>query len=239
MQKQQPVIYFPFFGTEARYFRLLRQAWDSYHDTGAHHKMPAVVLLDEYTDLGEKAIGFQGRTIKAEIEPYRAFIREGYDGSAFDHKAALIMSAFEKFNFPWVSVFADIDNVFRKDISPTIEALPTGFQMALPPIPLTYTTPIVHPKFPQGVEEMTSALMAYGPHPQEQGARYRYFFQTSQERDHKLLEQRTFSLVWHSYAGPQAPRMEREMSWSRFWGDEPPDTFVRHMHGEEKWHSLT
>jgi hypothetical protein len=236
MKKHRPVLYFPFFGNDPRYLRLLRQAWDSYHDTGAHHEMPAVVLLDEYTDWSEKAIHFQGRTIRTEIEPYRGFIREGNDGSAFDHKAALIMSAFEKFNFPWVSVFCDIDNLYRKNIAPTINALPEDFKMALPPIPLTYTTPIVHKRFPEGVEEMTSALMAFPPQAQEAGARYRYFFQTSTERDHKLLEQRTWSLVWHSFT-PKV-NLGREMSWSRFWGEEPAEAMVRHMHGEEKFDSL-
>lgn len=232
MKKHSPVIYFPFFGEDKRYRRLLKQAWDTYHATGAHHKMPAVVLLDEYTTWEEKAIGFQGRTIRAEIEPYRAFIREEQPGSQFDHKAALIMSAIEKFNFPWVSVFADIDNLFRKDISSVVDDI-DPLEFAMPPCPQYEGTIIHHPRFEKPVEEMTSALMVFPPHPQEHAARYRYFFQTSTERDHKLLEERTWSLVWHSFPGRTL--MTREMSWSRFWGAEPTDSMVRHLHGEEKF----
>lgn len=236
MKTYAPVLYFPFFGDNPRYLALLKNAWDSYHATGAHHRIPAVVLLDEFTDWPEKMVGFQGQVVRAAVEPYRQFIREGEPGSAFDHKAALIMAAVDKFNFPWPTLFADIDNAFRRDISGVILEQAKTASIAVPPIPLTYTTPIVHKQFPEGVEEMTSALMYFQPHATEAMARYRYFFQTSSERDHKLLEQRTWSLVWHSF--PDRVNLGREMSWSRFWGEEPDDTYVRHFHGEEKFGTI-
>lgn len=231
---QRPTLYFPFFGTDPRYLALLRKAWDSYHASGSAEHIPAVILIDERTpppDFGTYAV--------ANSSDYGDFIREDNQGRAFDRKAALIMAAIEKFNYPWPTLFADIDNEFRHNIAPHVEKIRAHQIMVLPPIPESPL--IVHPRFGLPLPEMTSALIYFPAFPKEYGARYRFFFKTSSERDHVLLEQRTWSLVWHSQA--QDPRympvaFPREMSWSRMWGEENEDVVVRHRHGQEKFENL-
>ena len=219
-------VYFIYFDLDGsrRFLPLLKRAIESFKATGC--KYEPWILSDE-TSFVSKSLPV--RTVSPRY--YADVVRpEGTPGRTFDYKSSLILPMLSR-ERDFRMVFVDCDNLFLKDPTEEIERVPEQ-SMAMAECP---NNPLIlHPSFVKLVWEMTSACMVFPKNSVQHAANYLRLFQTSKEPDHKLLEQRTWSLVWHRQPSAVQYTLPRTMSWSRFWGTNP-DTIIHHPHGEEKW----
>jgi hypothetical protein len=220
-------VYFIYFDLDGsgRFLPLLKRAWDSYKASRCQF-MPWV-LTDETT---RGLVGYPVRRVS--VQGFLDLVRPvGTPGRAFDYKSTLILQMLSR-NRDFRMVFLDCDNIIRKDMTPEIEQVPPD-SMAMAECP---NNPIiVHPSFPKLVWEKTSACLVFPGASFQHAQNYVRLWQTSKEPDHPLLEQRTWSLVWHRQPTVHQYTLPRTMSWSRFWGPCPDDVIIHHPHGEEKW----
>jgi hypothetical protein len=100
----------------------------------------------------------------------------------------------------------------------------------------TYTTPVINKKYKIGntILEMTSSLMLFPADSRHIGDLYVECVKNTVEPVHFLLEQRTWSVVW-ACLGAKGYMLPITMNWSRLYGEENADVYVRHYHGNEKW----
>lgn len=226
-------IYLPYFGNDRRYLGLLLKLVAQLQ--AVKTKFPIVVLTDDVTAVPQELI-----SLRLGIRYLtRHYARLGHQGFAFDYKACLVLALLHQ-RLPWGSIVMDLDNEVRCNFDHMVEGVPGSF-IAMPPAPgQPYADPIFHPNFNKRVPEHTSAFMVFpaGDDGAIDAKSYMSLWDLTQgeEMDHPLREERTWSLVWH-YNTPfsTAHLFPPSMSWSRFWGEEPKDTYIRHKHGAEKW----
>lgn len=220
-------LYFLFFG-DARYLPLLHRAVATLRATGC--VLPWAVLTDE-ASAGALPADYPARIVHPH--PWQRLIRRGNPGEAFDRKSTYLLALMQEAH-PGPFAVLDCDNIITADPTAALLAAGATGRMAMaecphdPPIPVPRGWPGESPTLP----ERTSALLVFPAEARPHAGLYAQWFARSVEPAHYLLEQRTWSLVWHDTGGHPLPRA---LSWSRFWGAPPAGTMIRHLHGGEKW----
>lgn len=224
MSTPTPVVYFTYFG-DGRFQPLLEQCIREYKAAGCI--MQAKILTDTITPVPAGLLP----VVRVNAVSYAdTYMRKGADGWQFDYKSCLIMGLMAHLRgYNITAVVMDCDNRIRRDFGPVVSGT-GGKDFWIVPDPGQRL--IVHPDFDRAVVEQSSSFMIFPPNPGVEIDLYQQLFIRSAERDHPLLEQRTWTLV-NELVGPRV--LHKTMSWSRVWGDEPPDTYLRHCHGAEKW----
>jgi hypothetical protein len=215
------------FGTDPRYLALLRRfvkQWRAVTDK------PLTVFTDMEPTTWPRELDSLPVEAWNPSEWLERYHRVNHPGSAFDYKACLLMAKFATVQ-PEPCAFFDSDNLILRDPTAALESFSSHF--ALPDD--GGMRQIEHPAFIRPQLELSTSLMVMPADSRELCALYRTLWNTSGEPDQTLLEQRTWSLVCHTLG----TRLGRSFAWSRFWGPTPPDTYVKHPHGPEKWEGLT
>lgn len=227
----ETVIYLPYFGN-GRFAPLLSRVVDQLQ--GVKTRFPVRVLTDPHTEVS----AFPAQRVGVGHQLGR-YVRRGHAGEGFDYKAALVMGLLQ-LRPAHRCIVMDLDNAVRHNFDHVVDAVDAG-HIAMPPAPgEPYALPIKHPNWDNPLVEHTSAFMLFPAATMgaDMAELFRYYWlrHTPEEHNHVLKEERTWSLVWHFFQSHnRATLLGPEMSWSRFWGDEPRGTLIRHMHGQEKW----
>lgn len=220
------VPYFIYFG-DGKFLPLLEGAMES-HDA---HNQPAKILTDLTTPIPE---GLASRTVRVDNQDFLWFVREGNRGRSFDYKSTIILAFLREAQAERFCMM-DCDQGFRRSMDAEIMKVPPEkMGMCETEGRRINLSRKISGKYgiADDVIEMTSSLMIFPADSRNLGEMYVECLKNTIEPDHFLLEQRTWSVVWHASKGQLMPAI---MNWSRFFGPEPKNSIVRHYHGDEKW----
>jgi len=226
--------YFIYFG-DGKFLPLLKEAMSG-HDSV--NTQPSRVLTDLTSNIPPE---LEDRTTRVDTKDFMWFVREGNRGRNFDYKSAIILGFLR---IPQENRFylMDCDQAFRRNMDVELDKIPDNLmgmtEEGSRNIPISR---VINTKYHIGesIPEMTSSFMLFPADSQHIGDLYVECVKNTVESIHFLLEQRTWSVVWSCLGGRPNGYMPRTMNWSRFFGKESEDVYVRHYHGNEKWTTIS
>ena len=228
--------YFIYFG-DGKFLPLLKEAMASHNSVNTQ---PARVLTDLTSKIPPE---LDDLTTRVDTKNFMWFVREGNRGRNFDYKSAIILGFLR---IPQENRFylMDCDQLFRRNMDVELDKIPADLiGMTIDggrrDIPISQ---VISRKYKIGdfIPEMTSSFMLFPADSRHIGDLYIECVKNTVEPDHFLLEQRTWSVVWRCLGGSETQGfMPRTMNWSRLFGEEGEDVYVRHYHGNEKWTTIS
>lgn len=225
--------YFIYFG-DGKFLPLLKEAMASHDGVNTESSR---ILTDLTSNIPSE---LQDRTIRVDPKDFMWFVREGNLGRNFDYKSTIIL-AFLRIAQENQFYIMDCDQAFRRNMDAELIKIPNNLmgmtEEGRRKIPISR---LLNNKYKIGnsISEMTSSLMLFPADSRHIGELYVECVKNTIESNHFLLEQRTWSVVWSCLGGRPEGLMPPTMNWSRFFGEETRDVYVRHYHGEEKWTTI-
>lgn len=211
------IIAVPFFGDDARYYRLLCHWFECHAKSGTN--VPAIVITDELTLRDYPCL-------TVDTWPLRKVMR----GHPFDRKGAIILAA-----LPILGPFlaCDMDAFIERDPEPVMARLP---DVALATAPDDWKRPItMHWDGHAQTMQQNAGVMWFGDVKQRQAVVSTYL-----DQFHKMgsdfdkddwREQLAWSAVAWKLGGHQ---LDPRLNWSRL-KPANPDACILHVHGPDKW----
>ena len=222
--------YFIYFG-DGKFLPLLEEAMASHDSVNTQR---ARVLTDLTSKIPPE---LEACTTRVDTRDFIWFVREGNKGRNFDYKSAIVL-AFLRIPQGNQFYLMDCDQGFRKNMDVELDKIPDNLMgMTVDGGRRDISiSPVINKKYKIGntILEMTSSLMLFPADSRHIGDLYVECVKNTVEPVHFLLEQRTWSVVW-ACLGAKGYMLPITMNWSRLYGEENMDVYVRHYHGNEKW----
>lgn len=224
-------IYTYFYG-DAKFLTLVKRLSDQLQAVAGVRPIVLVPEQDVETYVTQMPGNVLNPFISIPLGPASEFIVRP-QAAQFDTKARLLMEFMTHGRRDVPSLMLDADNLIRRNPLAEPEMMQLGNQTFAMPEDGGMRNNINHPLFEGPQLELTSSCLHLPANCGEIAFEFQTCWQMSTEKHHVLLEQRTWSLVYHF----MGVKLSRRWAWSRFWGEEPADTIIRHPHGAEKWNS--